>query len=113
MTALYQLGETNSVDKEIVKGVRSGMSKLLGETGCRGIIYHIEASSGLKEGDIPTNPAKFVATLMQIFAGGSKMLLLSILERLSSVDSQEDMFIQFKSALDTAAKDDSWSQASP
>lgn len=90
---------------QIMRCVEDGMD-VLGDSGRRAIIYHIEARFGLKEEQIPNQPKRFVLALENIFGKQAGTIIGAILDqmRLNANCSRE--FLRFAKALRDAVRND-------
>jgi len=88
---------------ETIRNVKDGIDRLIGETGRLAVMYHVEATSGLSEDQIPYNLPKFVIALKQIFGIGAKLIVDAIFEQMRSVSADNAQFFQFVKAMELAA----------
>jgi hypothetical protein len=94
------VGENNNLtqddfDKILMSAVEEGLC-LLGDSSKQAIIFHLETSFQLKEGNIPSNLTEFKRALEGIFGPGATYLEEVIVKRL-----HEKLGLRFQEAKNT------------
>lgn len=88
-------------DGEVMRSVYNGMD-VLGGTGKKAILYHIEARFGLREEEIPHHPRRFVAALTHIFGKQAQVIVEAILKEMRSNVRCDREFLRFAKTLQDA-----------